>query len=389
MKRFLPWITLGLSIIVLAAVYIYISAAMNKQDASFSRQRPPAQETPLDVSVITVNVSSHAAAIGAVGIAQPHQNLTLTSQVSGEVMTLADQFEVGSQIKQGQALLTLSNISLKSDLASAQNQLANAALALKEEQRQVEQANAEWRAAGLDGDPASDLVLRAPQLASAKADVTAAKAALALAKDNVEKLSIKAPFDSIVVSKDVSLGSYLSSNTQVATLYSTDRVTINIELSLQDWQKLPDAQTLIAERWPATVQSVNGHDTWQGYVKQAGFHVDSASGLRSLFIAVDRPLEQTPALLPGSYVKIALEGAQQQRLWQLPNSSLSQKSQIWYIDQDNRLANFDTTPVFVDQTSVYIEPPAVLQNTPQQVLTHPYNSYLTGMLANPLQRATQ
>lgn len=386
MKRSLNWIYFGLAVLILIAVLLYIQSAMQANDAAVSRQRPATKETALDVSVVNVSAAEHSAAIEAVGIANANQNLALTTQVSGEVIELSPAFEVGQQVKQGQVLLRLKNISVQADLATAKNSLANAQLTLKEEQRQADQANAEWRAAGLEGDPASDLVLRTPQLAVAKADVAAAKAALALAQDNVKQLTVRAPFDAIVVSKDIALGAYLGSNTQVATLYSTDQIVVELQLSLQDWQKLPSANTMLQEHWPANVNSVNSNDMWQGYVKQAGLHVDSESGLRSLFVAVDTPLQQSPALIPGSFVKVHLKGAKQENLWQLPNSALSQKSEIWYVDADNRLANFDATPKFVDQEFVYIEVPEALSHAPHKVLTQPYNSYLTGMLVNPQER---
>ncbi|SBS26617.1 Cobalt-zinc-cadmium resistance protein CzcB [Marinomonas aquimarina] len=388
MKRSLPWIYFGFAVLLLVAVVLYIQSAMSANQANFSQQRPPVQETALDVSVVEVNAAEHAAAIQAVGIANANQNLALTTQISGEVIELSPQFEVGQQVSKGQVLLRLKNIGAQSDLASAQNALANAELAFKEEQRQADQANAEWRAAGLTGDPASDLVLRAPQLAAARAELSAAKAALTLAQDNVKQLTLRAPFDAIIVSKDVALGAFLGSNTQVATLYSTDQVVVELQLSLLDWQKLPSANTMLQQHWSATVNSVNSAADWSGYVKQAGLHVDSESGLRSLFVAVDQPLQQSPALIPGSFVKVDLKGATQDNLWQLPNSALSQKSEIWYLDQDNRLANFDASPEFVDQEFVYIKAPEALRHSPQKVLVQPYNSYLKGMLVNPQQRGT-
>lgn len=386
MKRSLTWIYFGLAVFILIAVLVYIQSTIKANEAAVSRPSPAAKEKALDVSVVKVRSGDHAAAIQAVGIANANQNLNLTTQVSGEVIELSPSFEVGQQVKQGQMLLRLKNVSLQADLASAQNALAKAQLTLKEEQRQADQANAEWQAAGLKGDPASDLVLRAPQLAAAKADLLAAKAALVLAQDNIKQLTIRAPFDAIVVSKDIALGAYLGSNTQVATLFSTDQAVVELQLSALDWQKLPSTSMMLKNHWPVQVNSVSGSDIWQGYVKQAGLHVDSESGLRSLFVALDKPLQQSPPLIPGSFIKVHLAGAIQPNLWQLPSSALSQKSEIWYVDADNRLANFDATPNFVDQEFVYIEVPESLRETAQLVLTKPYNSYLTGMLVNPQER---
>ncbi|MFD1384713.1 efflux RND transporter periplasmic adaptor subunit [Rhodanobacter aciditrophus] len=383
MKRILPWLTLAIALALLVGIYLYVQHAIEANNSRIAQPRPPAKENPLNVTVVTVSPAKHAAQIQAVGLASPRYDLTLTNQVAGEIITMSPSFDVGEQVRQGQTLLTLRNVELSADLASAQNDVATSELALKEEQRQVEQANAEWRAAGLEGEPASDLVLRAPQLAAAQADLTSAKAALALAQDNVKKLKITAPFDGIITAQNASPGEYLSSNSELATLYSSDEVSIELQLSAQDWNKLPTGQQMLAQNWQASIRSIDGQQQWQGYVKRVGLHVNSESGLRSLYIAVDRPLELTPALLPGSYVSVIVQGMETDNLWQLPNSALSQKSQIWYVNADNRLANFDATPRFVDQDYVYIDVPENLAQAPQKILTQPYNSYLKGMLVTP------
>lgn len=383
MRRNLPWFTLAGALVICTGVFFYIQSALNANDSQFRRERPAAKEIPLSVSVTRVTTAPHAATISAVGLANANNILTLTTQVSGEVIKLSPDFEIGQHVHTGQRLAQLSNISLYTDLANAKHQLASSELALKEEQRQGEQANAEWQAAGLVGEPASDLVLRGPQLAAAKADLVAAKAAVSLAQDKVNKLNIVAPFDGFIAAKNLSLGSYLSANANLATLYSSDKALIELPLSQQDWHKLPPAKNMLRGHWPATVHSIEQADSWQGYVHQASMHIDTESGLRSLYIAVDSPLQQQPALLLGSYVRVTLQGKNIDGLWQLPNSALSQKSQIWYVDEDSRLANFDTTPVFVDQEFVYIQAPEALKAAPQTILTHPYNSYLTGMLVAP------
>ena len=389
MKRILPWLTLAIAVVALVSVYIIVQNAIDANNNRMSRPRPPATETPLNVSVITVTPAKHAAQVKAVGLASPHYNLTLTNKVAGEITELSTAFKVGEVIRKGQTLLQLRNIELRAELASAQNAVAASELALKEEQRQVEQANAEWQAAGLEGEPASDLVLRAPQLTAAKADLASAKAALALAQDNVKQLTVTAPFDGIITTRNVSPGAYLNANSELATLYSSDEVSIELQLSAQDWNKLPPALQMLEQHWQANIQSIDGQNQWQGYIKQTGFHVNAESGLRALYVSVERPLEQTPALLPGSYVTVVIHGTELDNLWQLPNSALSQKSQVWYVNQDSRLANFDATPRFVDQNYVYIDVPETLGDAPQKVLTQPYNSYLTGMLLTPEEVATR
>jgi hypothetical protein len=154
---------------------------------------------------------------------------------------------------------------------------------------------------------------------------------------------------------------------------------IKIALSAKDWAKLPSIETMQKERWPVTLTDVETQAKWQAYVLSADSHRDSSTRLRTLVIAVDNPLQQTPALYAGSFVKASLKGISMGKLWQLPSTAFSQKSQVWYLNQENRLAAFSADPVFSANGQVYITPPTDLQADEQRVLIRPYNSYLEGM----------
>lgn len=71
-----------------------------------------------------------------------------------------------------------------------------------------------------------------------------------------------------------------------------------------------------------------------------------------------------------------------------PSTALSQKSEIWFLDENSRLDSFETTPRFVDAKYVYIDVPEALQQKTVQVLVQPYNSYIKGTLVSPIEKAT-
>ncbi|TPE54506.1 efflux RND transporter periplasmic adaptor subunit [Maribrevibacterium harenarium] len=384
MRKAFPWITFLAALAILAAAGVYIQQAIAAQQNQVKQQRPPAPQPPLEVSVVEVVTTPHSARVNLVGIAHPRYELTLTSQVSGEVHSLGKEYEVGRFIKQGTVLITLKNPELIANLASAENSVANAELALKEEERQVQQAQAEWQAAGLTGQPSSELVLRKPQLAAARAALKAAQANLQLARERQQDLVIRAPFDGVITATQVAPGQYINANTTVATIHSADYAMIELQPSNQDWFKLPATDDMVEQRWPAQVESVDSSATWRGFVASVSQHLDSNSRLRSLFVRVDAPFDQVQPLLSGSYVSVQLQGKTIDGLWQLPNSSLSQKSEIWYVDEKQQLKNFAASPVFVDNRFIYIRPPVQLASQKQQVLTHPYNSYLVGTKVRPL-----
>ncbi|MBR7889815.1 efflux RND transporter periplasmic adaptor subunit [Marinomonas sp. A79] len=388
MTRKLQWIYLLLALVSIGCVYAYITYAVEEQNNKVRQPRPESPEQALEMSVINVGMGSYAAKITASGLAQPRYSLSLTSQVSGEVSQVSAQFESGQIVKKGHLLATLKNTELDSAVASAKNTLASAELALKEEIRQGEQARAEWEASGFTEEPDSDLVLREPQLIAAQAEVAAAKAELSNALNDVKNTKIIAPFDALVVARSISPGAYLSASTEVGTLYSIDRAEISIDLANSDWLKLPDTQTLLQTNWPVTIQSVDSPAQWQGKILHVGLHIDESTRMRSLTVALNNPLSQSSPLIPGSFVEISLQGKSLDKLWRLPNTALSKKSEIWYLDEDNRLATFDTTPRFVDEQYVYIDVPENMHDKTYQVLIQPYNSYIKGTLVTPIIRAS-
>ncbi|WP_394182385.1 efflux RND transporter periplasmic adaptor subunit [Marinomonas posidonica] len=416
MKHYSRWIILALSIILAVASYFYIDSKLNTDKfvgqrghdqsgrggpdrargtpgqgprAETSNRRAQAEadgETAVKVSVIKVQAGEYSPIIQGSAVTAPRYSLTLTSQVSGEVIKISPQLEAGKRVKQGDVLTVLRNRELNSAVASAEKALASAELALKEEVRQGEQAKAEWKAAGFTDQPDSDLTWRIPQLAEAKAEVNSAKAALMEARDNLENTKVVAPFNALVTARNISPGSYLSSSSDIATLYSTDRVEITLELANSDWAKLPDADTLLAGNWPVTVHSIDSQASWSGKVISVGQHIDTSTRMRSLTLAVESPLDQDAPLLPGAFVTVELQGKTLQNLWKLPNSALSQRGDIWFLDEDNRLDYFPTSPLFVDAKYTYILVPETMRNKPYSVLTKPYNSYQKGTLVDAMEQ---
>ncbi|NVK72351.1 MAG: efflux RND transporter periplasmic adaptor subunit [Oceanospirillaceae bacterium] len=383
MKPSSQWILLIFSLLIAVAVYFYIDNALNQKAFHLGKPLPEKKEEALEVSVVTVTAASHQATIQASGIAKPRYQLTLNSKVSGEVVKVSDELEAGQRVKKGDVLVRLTNKELNSAVANARKALASAELALKEERRQGDQARSEWKAAGFKGDPDSDLVLRVPQLASAQAEVDSAKAALLEAQDNLKHTQILAPFDALVISRAIAPGSYLSSGGEVATLYSTDRAEITINLASTDWQKLPDMKTLLKRKTPVRVNSIESNDHWQGHIIGIDQHIDTTTRMRSLVVGIDAPLDQTPPLLPGAFLTVQLEGKAIENLWKLPSTALSQTSEIWYVNDQSRLDAFDTTPLFVDAKFIYVLVPEKLRGRSYRVVRKPFSSYLKNTLVNP------
>ncbi|MDK2779402.1 MAG: efflux RND transporter periplasmic adaptor subunit [Pseudomonadota bacterium] len=382
-QRYAKWFSLLAAILLLLSVFLYNSRQMAQQAG---RPLPERQQNTVaaEVEVITVSSGRYAPSVEAFGAAEPHFSLTLSAQVSGRVASLADNFESGRQIHQGDLLLQLEDSDYRAALASAGNDLASAEVDLLEAQREAAQARAEWEASGMQGEPDSPLVLHEPQVKAARAAVSNARAAVASARKDLQQTSITAPFDALIVSRSVAPGSYLQSGGEVATLYSTDRVEIPLSLSQRDWNNLPDISTLDQGDWPVTLTAVESGQQWQGYIRRAERHVDDSSRQQSLIAALDNPLQQSPVLAPGTFIRADIHGREVDNLWRLPPAALSQRGEIWYVDA-GVLKKFATAASASDASAIYIRPPQALRNQSVQVLTHPLSSYMPGMAVKPVE----
>jgi RND family efflux transporter MFP subunit len=366
------------SLVVCGLIFTFVTTQIDAKKSMSKPKKANVQILP-QVSVIRTKTASYQPVIEAFGSAEPKYSLVLEAQNSGQITALAKQFEAGKHVTAGAVLAMISDTSYLASVATQEYAVTSAIVALKEELRSAEQALDEWNASGLSGQPSSDLVLRKPQIAEAKAALLDAKASLKEAEQNLEDTKIKAPFNGLVISREIVPGSYVQAGTEIGTLYNTDRMDIKIALSAKDWSKLPSIENMQKRRWPVTLIDVETQNQWQAYVLSGDSHRDSDTRLRTLVIAVDNPLQQTPALYAGSFVKASLKGLEMDKLWQLPSTAFSQKSQVWYLNQNNTLNAFSTSPVFSGDGQVYIMPPIALQNEEQRVLLRPYNSYLQGM----------
>lgn len=385
MKRpSIQWFGLFAAVFILISVGLLIQHFMQQQ-----ANRPvPVQEIQSqypEVAVKAVRSSEYTAQIRGYGESSAHFSLTLTAQTSGQVIEQAEIFEPGCRVAKGTRLVQLDDSEYRSAVANAESELASVRLDLLEEQRQVVQARAEWQASGLSGEPDSSLVLRKPQLAAAKAEVVKAEAALESAETTLSRTQITTPFDALVVDRLTTPGSYLQKGTEVATLYSTDRMEISVPLSSRDWANLPEPETLGSGRWPVRLANVENGRIWSGRVLRAEQHLDSQTRQRTLLVAVDFPLDQSPPLLPGTFLQAELTGRTLKDVWQLPITALSQRGEVWYITDENSLARFAAEPLFSDETHLYVTAPVEFSADAVRVVVHPLSSYLPGMRVVPVQ----
>ncbi|WP_122082733.1 efflux RND transporter periplasmic adaptor subunit [Vibrio coralliirubri] len=336
------------------------------------------------VSVVLATLGDYQAEVVGYGEAKSRYELMFSTEVGGRVETISSQFETGQVIGQGEVIANIDSTSYQQAVTQAKANVAQAQLDLLEEQRQGEQAKSEWQRSGLSGEPDSPLVLREPQLAQVTAALENAKLELVKAEQDLEKTTLVAPFDSLVVSRDVQPGSYAQTGAQIATLYSVDEVEVSVPLSESQWLSLPNSDNtqLKEQPWPVTLSSSDGQFQWQGYVERVEQHLQQDTRQRSLIVKVDNPLEQEKDLYPGTFVQATISGKQLTQLWELPASALSQQGDLWFVDDSGQLSKSNANVEFEKGGLIYIDPTklGVEIDDSVQVVKRPLSSFKAGMV---------
>lgn len=358
-----------------AAASIFLAVAVNGALSENQQATPPPSidiQYP-SVSIEQVEFISETTKISAYGEVKPRNELALTSQISGKVVYLSPKLLSGAQFKQGELLIEIEDVEFQQALANAKASLAEAKLSLAQEKVNNDLAIAEQRRSGNNTKQASKLQL---EVAQAKYDF--AQKNLDKAKYDLAQTKIYAPFNSLLVSRDVQIGSIVQQGTALVTLYDDSIFEVKLPLSEQQWQLIPSTST----NFGVTLTNEASSTRWQADIDRVELHLDQASRQRSLIASVRMPLSQQNPLYPGTFVKAEITGETQKQVWKLPASALISDSTVWQVNDDNLLKKLPVEHVFSKDSFVYVRPShSVLSG---KIVKRPLASYLENMKVTPL-----
>ena len=306
------------------------------------------------------------------GEISPVQHLNLAAGVSGEIVEISPTFKSGERLNVGDVLLRIDDAEYREAVASAKSELAAAEVTLLQEKINREQAKTAQKRSGISGSQDSKLVL----LRAAQAAVDFAQRSLERAQLDLAKTVVRAPFNALVISRSIELGSYVQTGSELGVLYGTDQVELILPLSTDAWGNLPELPSNKKD-WKVALSDTESESQWNGYVDRVAQHIDSNTRQRALIVRVDDPLDQTPKLYPGTFIEADIPGKPLEGAWEIPALAVTQNNEIWFVDGEKKLAK---APAYIRlrmMDKVYLKPSTELENP--LVVTHPLASYLPGM----------
>lgn len=310
-------------------------------------QPAPADDEPAHVKVAVTPARKQAAslAVTAHGTVAPRREIDMVAQVSGQIVHVEPAFVDGGFFSDAQTLVKIDDRDYRNALLSAKARRAEAAQRLAEEEGRSRVAAREWRDAG--NADANELFLRKPQLAAARANFAAAEGDVAQAELDLERTTIRAPFDGRIRQTYADLGQYVTAGSRVATVYDSTVVEVRIPLTEQQAAliDLPLTSAGITQAPPVTITGrVAGEVAqWEGVLARTDASVDAESRMYYAVVEVKDPFKSRDAgnqagrapLLPGLFVEAEIAGRQIDDVIVLPRAALFQHDKIATLDADN------------------------------------------------------
>ena len=287
-------------------------------------------------------------------------------------------------------------------LTQAQDNVVTAEYSYKIELGQQDVAKHEWslvegheEATELD----KELTLRKPHLKKAEADVESAKAGVKLAEAallsaqmavkiaadkikiseiavitakntvennrtalkqaqlNLERTTVKAPFDLVVLERAVSLGTVVTTQTELVSVAASDSFWVEVSLS-QDrlaWVTLPHDGKPGAAVVIRPSGSMFDKVQWKGMVIRVMPQLEEDGRQVRLLVKVEDPLtaEETPLLLD-SFVKVEVQGPELNDVFELSRDWVHNGNQVWLRNGKGRLEIKEITPLWSDDETILI-----------------------------------
>ncbi|MCH1923470.1 efflux RND transporter periplasmic adaptor subunit [Shewanella sp. C32] len=281
----------------------------------------PLPTTAAEITDLTVSQTSTPSYLVLDGTIEAVKAATVSAQTSGRIVKL--NFDVNDLVPAGASLLEITSKEQGAELAAAEASYARA----KALDVEAQQTLTRYQALFPQGAISKGAMDQA--IANAKSTQQAASAALAQvtkARENLKYTVVAAPYAGVMTERHVEQGETVTIGQPLLSGYATDKMRVVMQVPQQYRQALVEAGSVQVTLADGREFSVNNAQIF-------GF-----SDRQSHAYKVRLPLpDNTPALLPGSWVKARFVVSQRPQL-HIPTSALYSVNELTgvYLKVDDR-----------------------------------------------------
>jgi len=335
-----------------------------------AQQEGASLETAMLVDVTTIKKGTFEPIIVATGTVQPVEDVNLSPLVSGQVIRRDPAFTPGGFVQKNQVLLQIDPADYRNTLELRKSEFMQSQTTLDTEMGRQQIAVQDLQLIADDSlfgsNPLSEeerqLVLRKPQLNAVKATIGAAKAAVDQAQLNLERTTIRAPFDAHILSQNVTKGSLVAQGDILGRIVGTKEywVVATVPVSKLQWLSFPSNNSEQGASVRIENSSVWPDDAYrEGYLDRQIGALDGQTRLARVLVKVTDPLatskelEGKQKLMIGTFVEVKIQADPIPNVVRLNRDYVRSNETVWVM-KEGKLEIRNVEIVLTDDTHAYI-----------------------------------
>lgn len=335
------------------------SAKTLMESAPKAQRAKPLKKATL-IETVALSPTDNTVRISSLGKVMAARNSAIFPKVNGEITAISDSFIPGGFLKKGEELVSIEEDDYRLAVLESESALEEAKANLMLEIGEQQIARREYELLGKKLENADEtLILRKPQLETAKARVKNAEIALERAKLDLARTRVTVPFDGIVNFKGADLGSRVTTATKLAEIIEakTYWIQVSVPRDRLTWIDIPVSDQENGSEVLIFTDSA-GTEPKIGEVLRLLPTFDERGQMAQLLISINDPMARSkenrgkPAILLESILKVEIMGKTLKDTIALPRTLLRINDTVWTMDDQNTLVI--TTPQILYRGETHI-----------------------------------
>ena len=320
-RRWIGPIQIVVVLAIIVAAFLYARAPGRDSGT------PPAfanmQDDPLPiVNIVRPLASPTTIQVDATGTVNVRNYVALTPQVGGRVVSISPALRAGGTFAADEQLLVIDrrDFELALDQARADIAAAQSTLMLQRAESDAARANYALLHPNEDVPP---LVARIPQIAQARAQLSAARARSEIADLNLKRTSFSLPFDGRVTESTAEVGQVLLAGQSFGRAFAFDALEVVVPIAADELERIE----------PAIGRSATVHadsDSIEATVERVSAELDERTRFAELYLRFGTETTPPP---PGTFVDVVVNGPAVERTFVLPPAAEQINRSVWVVAQ--------------------------------------------------------
>ena len=302
--------------------------------------RAPPENKPL-IRTITAQSESIRLSSTAFGTVSPRSENELIPEVSGSIVFMSPSLVSGGFFKKDDLLFSIEPLDYEVALEQSSAALKSAESELENAQRNHDRQINLAKKQSISESRKEEAINR---LRFAESAYREAKARVSLAKKNLERTKIRAPYDGRVRNEKIDLGQFVNRGQSIASIYAIDSAEIRLpvhdkelaflDLSLFETAKSKDDAVILKATFAGE------QHTWNARIARTEGELDSRTRMINVIAEIDSPYsskDSRPPLTIGLFVEAEILGRFIEDAVVIPQSAIQERNLVYIVNEKNRL----------------------------------------------------